>query len=141
MAIIEAGGYQQQALKILSCSSEPLLMLLFSEQNINYIQEQILNRVESNLGASDLTRDIFLKLLQMYSITRSNRSQSLKVAITEINRRIVSDTLRNITTGVEYHNIYTKRHYSQYTPPPAPHPVNVHSKGPEESVQFRHPFI
>lgn len=132
--------YQQQAMKILGCSEEPLLMILFSNQNMAYIKEQILQRTKTNLVASDFNRDIFLKLLHVYSITRANRSKPLKDMITSINKKIVSDTLRKISLGVDSHNIYTKNHYSQYTPLPMVHPVNVHYKG-QEQIQFRHPFI
>ncbi len=133
--------YVTWALKALQMTPNPMLIYYFSTDNVNYLQKRTTEEVKRIRGITISPQSvdellIIMRSMYLYAIqgwlpvsvenpnipqNRGEKPCSLEMRLTRINQSTLEETVKQVLSGIDQYNLYTKD--IQSLPMPLSHPI------------------
>lgn len=131
--------YVTWALKALQSTPTPMIIYYFSTDNVNYIQRRTIEEVKRIRGITISPQSvdellIIMRSMYLYAIqgwlptenpnmpqNRGEKPCSLEMRLTRLNQSTLEETVKQVLSGIDQYNLYTKD--IQSLPMPLSHPI------------------
>lgn len=136
-------GWQDYVSKTLHVKSEPLMLLMFHDKNVEYIVERARKKASvatSMPSGNPSSQQIIVTLLIIYDNMKEESRKDLKKLLIESNRQAVNAIVKKLMTNAA---MYSQFYHDKVTlPQPIPGPLSVNvNKAGMRSLSGGKPFV